>query len=212
MAKVRQTSEVLPDVMGITEARAVWLTISGSTSSSRPICCCPAFFAHSHTYLMQKQFTMKGLKVRSGRSQGESPAFSAIHPFAQADTEEPALGAELQMDSFSSAHSLVEIKAIKAGSLFKQMPGPPIEAGETERVTWIFSSSKCSSKLPQSGLTAQKCLTSDFWKIKAKMRGCWQGQVPFPFFPLAAEICWQSVVSLGFSRFLRGIHSKTLFL
>lgn len=128
---------------------------------------------------MQKQFTMKGLKVKRGHSQGESPAFSAIHPFAQADTEEPALDAELQMDSFNSAHSLAETKADKAGSLFKQMPGPPIEAGETERVTWIFNSSKCCSKLPQSGLTAQKCLTSDFWKIKAKMRGA--GKARFPF-------------------------------
>lgn len=102
-----------------------------------------------------------------------------VNPFDQTDPEEPALPAELQMGSFSSAHSLVETEAVKAGRLFGQIPGPPIEAGETEKVTWIFSSSKGCSKLPRSRLTAQKCLNFRFWKIKAKMSRACKARFPF---------------------------------
>lgn len=154
---------------------------------------------------------MEGLKVKSGSSHGESLTFLATHPFAHAYIEEQALCAELQMHSFSPARSLVETNAVKAGSLFEQMSRPPIEAGETGQVTWTFSSLKCCSNLPQSGLTAQKCITSEFWKIKAKM-GVLTRPGSLPFFLLASEICWPSVVCPGFSRFLRGVHSKSLFL
>lgn len=102
-----------------------------------------------------------------------------VNPFDQTDPEEPALHAELQMGCFSSAHSLVETEAVKVGRLFGQIPGPPEEAGETEKVTRIFSSSKCCSKLPRSRLAAQKCLDFRFWNIKAKMSEACKARFPF---------------------------------